>query len=135
MEEDIIDEKLPRDLAQIYIKRTYKNASHHGNARSSSQGSSMQGRRSALFDYQNATYDVISADEAMARVRANKADADKIRALYGDDYLEVELRNNGKIYPLHSPDYIGGYDSDKIRHMTQSMTGLNTLLQAADKIY
>ena len=95
-------------------------------------------RRKSPYDFENASYEIIDAEEALRRVKNNKADVNKIRAIYGSELLECELRNNGKIYPLIIPQNIYAYTEltiDQVRHKVQSMAGLLQVLSSADKIY
>lgn len=133
LEEAVLDEKLPRDLATAYEKHNSDRNSHHQH--DMSQGTNKKIRRGATYDYEAATYTPISVDQAVNNVRANPASSSKIRALYGDDYLELEQRNNGKVYPIHAPDRIGEYSLDNIRHQVQTIPGLRRILSLADKIY
>ena len=137
-EEIELDEKIPRDLANIYKSKDVSTPNSNNYNRSRTNRRDMSRRRRSPYDFENASYEIIDAEEALRRVKNNKADVNKIRAIYGSELLECELRTNGKIYPLIIPQNIYEYTElniDQVRHKVQSMTGLLQVLSSADKIY
>lgn len=169
IDEELLDEKIPRDLASIYRdSRVSTSVSGSHRNHDLDRKNQFSTRRNSPMDYAGATYEEITAAEAQRRITRNPADAEKVRALYVNgngvnDYLELELRNNGKVYPVHIPEgngervYEGNkwqplsgigkidangnvstteyYSIDRIRHMVQSFAGLYTVLNSAYKIY
>lgn len=137
-EEIKLDEKIPRDLANIYRNADTRTPNSINIDRQIVNRRNINKRRRSPYDFENATYEVISAEEAVNRIRNNKRDASKIRAIYGKGLFELELRVNNKVYPIiipYSMEQRTGLTVDQIRHKAQSMTGLQQILSSADKIY
>lgn len=150
LEEDFLDENLPRDLAAAYTAQ--KTTRGTSNLQHNDEQKGMMGlRRGSRIDFYNATYEPVSAETAAVRVRATPSNVDHIRAIYGNDFLELDLRANNKVYPVVLPELdnkkfvrslqaVGApANEDKVRdwlrHKVQSNVGLRTVLSAADKIY
>jgi len=149
LEEDIneLDEDLPRDLA-----RAYRDSQTRGNSalgHDTRHGETMTARRGSEIDFYNSDYEEVDARTAVQRVRENPSSVDHIRAIFGKQFLELDLRNNNKVYPVVMPTSDNGLFNkrmldlgasasniaDWVRHKVQSYKGLETVLGAADKIY
>lgn len=97
--EDFLDENIPRDLLALYRRSTpytsQRNPStQHGELRLAS-------RRSKAYDYGKAEYRIISADDAIQRVKNNKEEVQNLRIIFDNDLVEYELRDNGSIYAIY----------------------------------
>lgn len=144
---DELDEDLPRDLAKAYrYKQTRGNSALDHDTL---HGDAMVRRRGSEIDFYNSNYEEVDARTAAQRVRENPSSIDRIRAIFGNQFLELDLRNNNKIYPvvMPTPDNrtfatrmidLGAPENkvqDWARHKVQSNRGLEAVLGAADKIY
>lgn len=149
LDEDMneLDEDLPRDLARAYgsLQTRGNSALDHD----VQQGETMKKRRGSEIDFYNSDYEAVDARTAAQRVRENPSSVDHIRAIFNKQLLELDLRNNNKVYPVVMPTGdnilfnrrmidLGAPDNkitDWVRHKVQSNRGLEAVLGAADKIY
>lgn len=117
--EEILDEKLPKDLAKVYNRSNW--------------GDDLNDRRTGRYDYENADYTELTADEAIA-YRKEKKDISQLRFII-DGELFTYLSDGTPQHSLHvyrDKTYTnrnGGRVSD-VRKMP-----FNYVCKIADKIY
>lgn len=145
-----MNEQLPRDLAQAYKTNHSRKDSAQGHDLLHSR--EMDARRGSHIDFYNSDYEVVDAATAVQRCREHPQDVTKLRVLFGSapqtTFLELDLRNNGKPYPIVLPGdasfaqamvEIGAPNyskvADWVRHKVQSWAGLQQVLARASKIY
>ncbi len=143
--EEVLDEKIPRDLSNIYKLRGAHTSTPKINSHNIDKRQVLSSRRGAKIDFDAAQYEEISAIDAANRVARNKSDAEKIRAIYRNDqfsdYLELELRPGwNKVYPVRVPDTVSIKKPDPDRRtgkpvkIGQPVTYNNGLLYTKDNI-
>ena len=129
--EDFLDENIPRDLLALYRRSapypSQRNPSTmHGELRSAD-------RRSKAYDYGKAEYRVISADDAIQRVKNNKEEVQNLRIIFNNNLVEYEVRDNGSIYAIYrSGDRV--VLNDKI-YKNVGYAPWQQVIRAAEKIY
>lgn len=99
IDEDFLDENIPRDLLALY-RRSTPYASQR-NPSTQHDELRLAHRRLKAYDYGKAEYRIISADDAIQRVKNNKEEAQNLRIIFDNDLVEYELRDNGSIYAIY----------------------------------
>lgn len=130
IDEEFLDENIPRDLYRLYSVQPYAS---QRNPSTRHWEVHMNGRRSKLYDYGKATYKVISADDAIEMVKRNKHEVQNLRIIFDGNLVEYEVRDNGSIYPIYrSPDpvFINGKTYKNV-----GFAPWQQIIRAADKIY
>ena len=141
----MLDEKIPRDLSNIYKLRGAHTSTPKISSHDIDKRQVLSSRRGAKIDFDAAQYEEISVIDAVNRVARNKSDAEKIRAIYRNDqfsdYLELELRPGwNKVYPVRVPDTVSIKKPDLDRRtgkpvkIGQPVTYNNGLLYTKDNI-
>lgn len=94
-------------------------------------------RRAVKYDYGKATYDEISAEEAIRLVKQDKHNIQKLRIIYRlsdkESLVEYEVRDNGSVYAIYgssNPITIDGKQYKNIRYAPWKK-----VLENADLIY
>lgn len=133
LEEEYLDENIPRDLLAAYRNSKHKSSDTYS-AFHTELGSSNASRRLINYDYGNSEYKEISADKALQLIKNNPSDVNQLRVLYDGDLIEWEYKGDGKFYCLYGdstkPVIINGKNYRNIRYLNPRQ-----LLPYADKIY
>lgn len=132
LDEEFLDENLPRDLAKAYQRAELHSSQRHPNY-SHNEVNGGGTRRAVKYDYGNSTYELKSAEEAISIIKANKQECHNFRIIINNDLVEFEVRDNGSIYPIYgSSDSVDieGKHYKNIRYVNWKV-----ILQNADKIY
>lgn len=130
IDEEFLDENIPRDLYLIYNRQPYPS---QRNPETEHSELWYGNRRSKKYDYGKAEYRIISANEAIQMVKNNKNEAQNLRIIFDGDLVEYEVRDNGSIYAIYRSS-----DAVTINGKTYKNVGYapwQQVVQAADKIY
>lgn len=128
--EKILHENIPSDLFKLYNLTPYESQRNPSTQHYELHNNR---RRSKLYDYGNAIYKVISAEEAIQLVKQNREEIQNLRIIFDDNLVEYELRNNGSIYAIYrSLDHIfvGGKEYKNV-----GFAPWQAIVRAASKIY
>lgn len=129
--EDFLDENIPRDLLALYRR----SAPYASQRNPSTQHIELRyaSRRSKAYDYGKAEYRVISAEDAIQRVKNNKEEVQNLRIIFNGDLVEYEVRDNGSIYAIYrSGDRV--VLNDKV-YKNVGYAPWRKVIRAAEKIY
>lgn len=142
LNESILDENIPPDLARAYHNATLANSGSQINpsTRHGEVGGSGY-RRGVAYDYANSNYTEISKDEAKRIGRREKDKINELRFILGGHLIEFELRGNRlhQTYWTNIPQEVLG-DVQILNKNGEPTTDskyakYETIVDLADKIY
>lgn len=132
LEEEFLDENIPRDLVAAYRKAS--GYSSQRNPESSHTELQNAHRRTIKYDYGKSDYQVISPEDAIRLVRQDKHNIQKLRIIYQGDLVEYEVRDNGSVYAIYGNSdrtvTLGDKSYKNIRYAPWK-----AVIENADKIY
>lgn len=116
LNEELLNENMPKDLARAY-QNSYKHSSSHANKPETRVASS--GRRQMPIDYFNSTYTEISKQEAKAFLGISRTPSGRASRTYKQLDLDTRLRQLRFIVANGVVEIENGYDSkDNLRCKT-----------------
>lgn len=136
-----LNEQLPRDLYKAYTTCNAYASQNRPSINHFEDFEAIERSGSPSIKYGNATYEVISADEALRYVKENKSNIENLRILIknvrGDiSLVEYEVRNNGSVYAIYgdSSYSVDVENSDK-KYKNIRYVPWKTVIKNAYKIY
>ncbi len=135
LDEDLLDENLPRDLALAY-----KNIGSYADLPNSQMhylpGSSER-RRYSRYDYKNSTYREITPQEASSLLSHSRGNAKYLRFLKNGRLIQFENNLPGEVHPIYGANVTITYtdrNGDRKTKSAKSCT-MNQIVNNVDKIY
>lgn len=140
LKEAALNEHIPRDLYQAYqkISNTYDSTEHETSNHSRVSASN---RRDTPHKYGNATYRVITVDEALALIAQNPHNVENIRGIKDGELVEYEYQSaSHKYYNIYgnankSVTYTKPNGEEVTKRNIRYITNPKIWLPLMDKIY
>lgn len=147
--EELLDEKLPKDLEKIYKasnnrvtpKRSGSETARQaeirlfGNPLSREHHTDFHFRRGVEFDYENAEYKELSKEEATRFVKEHPDKIDQLRLIINNELVEYWYRKDKKAFyclygNTNNPVYVDGKEYNNVRFLSPA-----NAIKIAEKIY
>lgn len=132
---DTLLENIPQDLLAAYQRATaYDSQRNPQSLHTELNLNPNINRKTIRYDYGKASYEEISAEQAINLIKQDKSNASKLRIIFDGKLVEYELRDNGNIYAIYGDvDHRVTINDKSYRNIRYAPW--RAVLQNADKIY